>query len=254
MPTVNNQGLDQQAANAFTILGNVVSFPFQTMGFIVDKVDQLLPDVVEKRHYKTDVPALIDVARRVFYAFYDYHTKILKNTKEWSNDVERCTEKFVRKILFPFSICRFGRAIQTTIAKDVLGNIAKAISWVVLQLFHLTPYFLMISSSTGISYILNIAIPLPFLAASAVTILSLQAYFIYSLVKEIELSNKILEEKLDQVTNFVGVAKQNIKVMKGIVNVNLQRLKNAGLRAWRWGVSHIPSRRSSQPTMRQDIR
>ena len=216
----SQRGFDQEFAEIATGVGNIVTFPFQKIAEVINQLQQL--PVEEKKRYETGLPTLADIAK----AFTTYHKQIFRSSSQWSEEVKNATERFTRFILYPLSIFHIGESFRTTISQKIVGNIAKAISFVVFQAFHLIPWLLLVSAFEGIHFLYIIA-PVQLLTALAGTSL----FLFYRLVKEIEISNKILEEKLDQVNNGVAWLK-----------ATAHSVKSAAMGSLRWCASWVPRR------------
>lgn len=218
-----SESISETGAHFITEFGNVITFPFQALDWLINKVKEV-PDV--QRH-RIDVPTIIDIAYRIYSAFALYHRRILIHSSHWSDDVKKASTICTKTFFYPISFCRIGQAIQDTICEKILGNIAKAVSFIAFQVFHSIPYLLIscVVASATLLYNVTPIVPLTILNATIV-------YFLYRLVKEIELSNQILEEKLDQVNNGVVILKQTAKA---VFQLMIQTLE--------WSISWVPKRR-----------
>lgn len=219
MSSVNNQrGFDPEVAAITTSLGNIISWPMQKMGEIIDTLQQL--PIEEKSRFDTGLPTLADMVK----AFVTYHKQIFKSSSQWADEVKNATERFTRYILYPLSIFHIGESLRTTISQKIVGNLAKAVAFVAFQLFHLIPWLLIVSAFEGIHFLYIVA-PVQLLTALAGTSL----FLFYRLVKEIEITNKILEADLDQAQNISLKFKSMGRAVKSAVLIPL-----------RWCASWVP--------------
>lgn len=208
--------LDLGAVGAEVInwTGHIINLPFQGFFWAVDKVRDY--PLERHRQYSADFPTFVNVAQSIFSAFAVYHQDMLSKTTEWSDDIRRATQRITKIPLYPITFSRIGVALRDAICEKLIGNIAKAISFIFLQFVHLVPYFFIGAIFTAV-HIVYSASPVLFLTTLAGSILTIQILLIYRLIKTIELSNQILDEKLDQVNNVqVIMRKTGREAMKGL--------------------------------------
>lgn len=191
-------------ADIITGAGHVINLPFQGFFWVVDKIRDL---PLERRRYSSDVPTLVSMAERIFNAFVVYHKDMLAKTTNWSDDVKEATQRIAKIPFYPLTFCRIGIAFRDAFCEKALGNVAKAISFVFLQIAHAMPYLFIGAIFTAVNLAYRTS-PVLLLTTMAGSFLMIQIYLIYRLVKEIELSNKILDEKLDQVNNIYAIIKK----------------------------------------------
>jgi hypothetical protein len=208
------RGLDQTLGEHVSGLGNFLDYVWFP-SLIIDQF-QHLPN--NRRVYRNDLPRLVDVAQRVFGAFQDYHITILAETSKRSNDVKKATERCVSVLLYPLSITAAGDAVRSLIAKDVLGNVMKAVSFVFFQVFHLVPYFLLVTGFKVINMV-YIRYPVALLTGIMGSMLFLQLYFLYRLGKEVEITNKIMADGLALADKRTDLGDLKKKASKGTVGL-----------------------------------
>lgn len=183
------RGLDETVGEVVTDIGGIFTLPFEIAGRVIDNLKHLPTE--DNRTYHNDLPQLVEIAQRVWSAVRIYHQNILASSSKWSDDIKFATEACVKVILYPLSWTVAGDAIRELIAKDVLGNIMKAVSFVFFQVFHLVPYFLMVTGFKMINMV-YIRYPVALLTSIMGSMLFLQLYFLYRLGKEVEVTNKIM--------------------------------------------------------------
>lgn len=199
------RGFDQTIGEVVTDLGGIFTLPFEIAGRVIDNLKHLPTE--DKRTYHNDLPQLVEIAQRVWSAFRIYHQNVLASSSKWSDDIKFATESCVKVILYPLSLTVAGDAIRKLIANDILGNIMKAVSFVFFQVFHLVPYFLMVTGFKMINMV-YIRYPVALLTGIMGSMLFLQLYFLYRLGKEVEITNKIMTRGVDlaeERTSFKGL-------------------------------------------------
>ncbi|MDN3506344.1 MAG: hypothetical protein P0S96_03845 [Simkaniaceae bacterium] len=185
------RGLDESVGEIVHDLGSIFTLPFEVAGRVIDRLQEL--PTVDKRTYRNDLPQLVEIAQRVFNAVRHYHQSILAGSSKWSDDIKFATEACIKIVLHPLSFTVAGNAIRNLIAKDILGNIMKAVSFIFFQIFHLVPYFIMVTGFKMINMV-YVRYPVALLTGIMGSMLFLQLYFLYRLGKEVEITNKIMAD------------------------------------------------------------
>jgi len=185
------RGLDETVGEHITDIGSVFTQFLDVPGKIIDRFQDLPTE--DNRTYHNDLPQLVEIAQRVWSAVRIYHQNILASSSKWSDDIKFATEACVKVILYPLSWTVAGDAIRELIAKDVLGNIMKAVSFIFFQVFHLVPYFMMVTGFKMINMV-YVRYPVALLTSIMGSMLFLQLYFLYRLGKEVEVTNKNMDK------------------------------------------------------------
>lgn len=219
--TERARGLDETGGSLVTD----VTSPFTQFLELPGKFIDLFKDypTVDRRTYRNDLPRPVEIAQRVFNAVRHYHQSILAASSVWSDDIKFSTETCVKVVLYPLSLTLTGKAISNLIAKDILGNIMKAVSFIFFQIFHLVPYFLMVTGFKMINMV-YVRYPVALLTGIMGSMLFLQLYFLFRLGKEVEVSNKILARGVDLAekrTNFENLKNKIYRWGPPVLGVSL---------------------------------
>lgn len=180
-------------------IGNLLELTISPVTFGLEKMDsginwlQSISLVDDK--YKNEVPTLFDMAQNALNIFRNYHLRIVKSTSEWSENAKYLVAKPISWCFAPIAFSHIGKVIRDTICEKVIGNVIKAITFVAMQILHLFPYAVLSSGATEI-YLLYQVAPKAFISVMQLTFEGLLVYFIYRIAKEIEVSNKILNDNL----------------------------------------------------------
>ena len=218
------QQADQLGGKVVIGIGDLFMSPIHLFNYGI-KALQNLP--VEPEHFSNTTPELLEVAKKIITSFTQYHSRILKSTSTWSGEIRNTAENATKFVLSPISFCKIGKAIQTVIAEKTIGNIAQVLSFIAMQVFHILPYTIIAAFASGVIFLYYQA-PVALITCFAGSLLLVQVYFIIRLVKEIEVTNKILETNLN-----------SLQIFKSISNVG-SGISTSCKKAIRWTASWIP--------------
>lgn len=173
--------------------------PLHYFDLLIDTMRNL--PVEERKHINTTVPDPLDFVQIALKAIRDYHIRTLKFGSEASDDLKIACAEYL-KPLFPSSCCFIinGDSIRV----GLFGNSVKVIAFIAIQIFHAIPYILSAALITGTVFLYQTA-PITLGAGVAGSLLAIQVYYIFRLVKEIEVTNQILDQRLDEISRRFDV-------------------------------------------------
>ncbi len=176
--------------------------PLHYFNLFIDMMRNL--PVEERKHIVTEIPNPLDIAETAFVAISEYHMKIAKYGSEWSMEVKINSENLIKPLFYPIAFCFAGRAIGDFICQDLFGNLMRTTAFIAFQFFHVIPYALGAAAISGTLYLYQTA-PVTLLTTISGNLLALQVYYIFRLVKEIEVTNQILDQRLDEISRRFDV-------------------------------------------------
>lgn len=192
MTTVQSQNFDKAIGNFLELTISPVTFGLEKMDSGITWLQDI--SLVDDK-YKNEVPTLLDLAQKGLMVFRNYHVRIVKYTSEWSENMKNLITKPISWCFAPITFSHIGKVIRDTICEKILGSIIKTIAFVALQVLHLFPYVVLSSGATEI-YLLYQVAPKALVSGMQLAFEALLVYFIYRIAKEIEVSNKILNDNL----------------------------------------------------------
>lgn len=223
-------GIDAVGSHLIKGMGQIIDLPFKAFDWTIDHVRDW-PQRPQKE-YLNKLPTLHQIAERVTTGFMNYHQEILRHTSDWSHDVRKTAEKMAKYPFCVISFCKIGRALRDAICEKVIGNVAKTIAFLSFQIFHIIPYFLIISALMSVHFAYKRA-PVFFLTCLMGATLATQLYFTYQLVQIGEYSMDMVNKSLDQ-NNLVSLAKKTAQAamegFKEIVDKYIPR--QVAMKAW----------------------
>ena len=230
--------LDHNGAQAILTVSEAVS-SYNPLNWVIEKLQNL--PIEEKKELDDQIPSPFDWIKNGVAAFGQYHGRVLKKTSHWSHEVKKVVNWTSTQILYPLSFCKIGRAIQHSLSYDILGSIAQSIAFCALQIFHLIPYIIVgfLTAGTVSLYQTN---PDALAAILLGGMLTTNLWFIYRLVKTVDTTNKIFEQKADEfiaALNIFQFAKNTIWTGYDL-----------GKRVIRWTFSWVPTEKK-QPQPQQ---
>lgn len=179
-----------------------ITRPFSTyIDWISDNLKNL--KIEDRKELDSHIPTPSEIACSVINFFFDYHKRVIVKTERLAElGAKFCVVKLVKKGLFPLRCCKIGKALQHSIAHDILGNLAKVVVFCALQVFHFIPYKIIFNVITKTLLVYRTD-PYTLTASLAGGMLLTNIWFIYRLIKTVESSQKKLEKEASKIKTFI---------------------------------------------------
>lgn len=153
----------------------------------------MTPGEYVHHEFDNETPPISRVAYRVVEFYLNFHSNVLRNSLKYAEQVERLVERVLKWPLTPITYFDTGKSVQKFICETIIGTVVFAVTWCVLQFFHVIPYITSAVVLTG-TYLFYQTAPVAMITLLAASILLLNVYFLYYVAGEVRAGNNTLKE------------------------------------------------------------